>query len=181
MPAAYELKYRDGRVEELWGHRGYYYVLGPETLLCFLPIPAWCSHCANIQLAEHLMKPEELEAELKQLHDPQSEWHRTRPRPPLQKDIAFRESFFRNQLTLWSKRTSQPRCMNCGEPRVSFFVEGKWSPHPHSGEEVLFSCVGMCSTDFAMRFYNPDGVELTLSEDQRKDYLSLVNAGKYLW
>jgi hypothetical protein len=65
-------------------------------------------------------------------------------------------------------------------PGVSFFVESKWTPHPHSGEEVLFSCVAIGSDTFAMRFFDSDGVELNLTETERKHYRPLVEAAKSL-
>src|SRR5690242_9136382 len=76
MPAAYELKFRDGRVELLSGHRGYYYAISAYTLLHFMPIPAWCHHCKRVKLAEDLMKREEIEVALKESENPESAWHR---------------------------------------------------------------------------------------------------------
>jgi len=71
--------------------------------------------------------------------------------------------------------------MSCGKSSVSFFVADKWSPHPGTGEEVLFSLAGIGSTNYAMRFFDPDGAELILSDAQRQHYLSLVGTGEHLW
>ena len=126
------------------------------------------------------MKPSEIEAELKLIDEPNSEWYRRYPRGRAPgEDSRIRERL-RNQLSLWARRKNLPRCLVCGLPGVSFFVEGKWTPHPGSGEEVLFSCVAICSDGFAMRFFDPDGVELTLTETERKHCRSLVDAAKNL-
>jgi hypothetical protein len=180
MPGVFELRYRDGRAEQLWGIRGFYYVLGADLLLCFLPTPAWCHNCAGHCHAEDLEDVETLKSKLKQLDDPQSEWYRTQPRPTADL-VAHSRQHYQNQLRLWEQRTSPPRCVNCGKTEVSFFVENEWSPHPHSAEEVRFVCIGMGSTSFAMKFFNPDGVELTLTPEERKHYLELINAGRCLW
>ena len=66
--------------------------------------------------------------------------------------------------------------MKCGKAEVTFFVSGEWSPHPKTGELIMFSAVGMCSTNFAMRFFNPEGEELTLTEIEQEHYDSLAKS-----
>ncbi len=61
------------------------------------------------------------------------------------------------------------------------FRRGQMVASPGTGEEVLFLWVGMGSTNYAMRFFDPDGAELTLSDAQRQHYLSLVRTGQHLW
>jgi len=70
MPGAYTLEWRDGRKEDLSGHRGYYYVFPDRTILSFLPDPAWCRYCKQIRLCEHLRDQEALRQELRELADP---------------------------------------------------------------------------------------------------------------
>jgi hypothetical protein len=181
MSANYELKYRDGRVEEFCGHRGYYYVLGPDTLLCFFPMPAWCRHCGAVRLCEDLEPADKIRELLKQVENPESDLYRQFKRPPSAEFIENTKASLRNKLRLWELRTSPPRCMSCGKSLVSFFEDGKWSPHPGTGEEVFFSWAGMSSTDFAMRFFDPEGAELALSDAQRMHYFSLIRANKLLW
>jgi hypothetical protein len=77
-------------------------------------------------------------------------------------------------------RRLPPSCLHCGHRQVSFFTEGKWAPHPGTGEEVRFSCTGMCSTDFAMKFYDIDGNLLELSDKEINALRELNRKGKDL-
>jgi hypothetical protein len=81
----------------------------------------------------------------------------------------------KNQLRLATQRKLPPSCLRCGMREVSYFKEGEWAPHPGTGEEVRFSCSGMCSTDFAVKFYNLDGELLPLSDDEKSNYLDAVS------
>jgi hypothetical protein len=180
MPGVYRLTYRDGRKEEHFGHRGYYYVLSGNRLLAFLPDPVWCHTCKAITLGETHESKAEVEEELSQIDDPNSEWYRTRRREPLAEDIAFFRRRLNNLLVLWQERTSAPKCLKCFHSTVSKFVWNKWAAHPGTGEEVLYQCVGMCSTDFAMRFFTVDCEELSLSEEKENAFGEMIRRGENL-
>lgn len=181
MPGVYKLKYRDGRVEELWGHEGYYYVLGPDALLSFQPMPAWCHHCKEISLVEDLeQQPDEIREELRQIADLESPWYRQRKHRIDEHFISVSKEHLTNKLLLWSRRKSRPRCIDCGNSTVSFFEHRKWAPHPGTGEEVFFELAGIASTNVARRFFDPDGVALALTDAEREHYVTLLRENKVL-
>ena len=175
MPGVYRLSYRDGRSEDHFGHRGYFYVLSGEKLLAFYPNPVWCHTCKAITLGETLRSKADIEEELRQIEDPNSEWYRSQRRPPKEKDVSFWKKCLTDLLVLWEERQSPAKCLRCFQPTVSQFVYDKWTPHPETGEEILFECVGMCSTDFAMRFFSPDCIELPLSEEEHERLFERVS------
>ena len=181
MAGIYHLKYRDGRAEVLCNGEGYYYVLGPDTLIHFSPIPAWCHHCKIISLVEDLKQPEDIREELRQIEDPESPWYRNRKYRIDEHFISVNKEHLKNQLTLWNQRTSPPRCVVCGTTAVGFFEHRKWAPHPGTGEEVFFSLdgVGSVSCD-RIRYFNTDGVELALTDAEREHYRTLRRENKAL-
>ncbi len=179
MATVYKLEYRDGRSEDLFAQRGFYYVLGSGALLSFDAIPAWCHECDSIVLAENLMTPELIQADLKDIDDPTSPFHQTKI-PPSSSDVAFWRQHLANQKMLLELRKSPPRCMKCGKSRVSYFPF-HWAPHPATGEEVRCYGQGVGSqrhADPAIRFFSPDGEELVLSEFERANLLALIKNGK---
>lgn len=175
MPGVYQLEWRNGRIETIYGHRGYYYVLdGLDGLeiLTFLPVPAWCHVCAKIPLCEKLESPEAIQADLDQLEDPESEMSRQLRRSSLS-DFPARWKRRRTvELALVTKRTEPAMCLTCGERRVSHFTADAWMAHPGTGEEVRLSSSGMCSTGFAMKFYDPDGHPVDVDADEKKRLLA---------
>ena len=180
MPGFYTLEWRDGRTEDLFGHRGYYYVLPDRRLVSFLPDPAWCRHCGAITLCEHLRQVAEIEQELTTLDDPNSERSLQLGRSP---NPGFPETW--RQVLLLQLRHAQlrelpPSCLTCGQRDVAYFPEGEWAPHPGTGEEVRFSFAGMCSTDFARKFYDVDGKLLDLSESEREALKQSIRQDKGL-
>jgi hypothetical protein len=169
MPGAFTLEWRDGRTEHLFGHRGYYYVLPDRTILSFLPDPAWCRHCKKIRLCEHLRGQESLQQELRDLADPNS-------KRSLELAIGstpeFAETWKRKlevELRLSTLRQMPPSCIYCGHRDVAYFIEGRWAPHPGTGEEVRFYGSGMCSTNFAVRFYDVDCNPLTITDEEKAE------------
>ena len=61
-----------------------------------------------------------------------------------------------------------------GYDPVAYFTEGQWAPHPGTGEEVRFYCSGMCSTDFAVRFYDVDCNALNITEEEKAELWEAV-------
>src|SRR5215813_12739286 len=72
MAAVYELRYRDGRNDQLWSEDNCYYVLGPDHLRRVNTVPAWCRYCNAVEVAEHLRTLEEIELEIQDCDDPNS-------------------------------------------------------------------------------------------------------------
>jgi hypothetical protein len=174
MPGTYILKYRDGRTEEYYSHQGYYYVLGPERLLHFEAEPAWCQHCKRVSLAEGIPEPAEIEADIKKMCDPESEWRRERSaKHPAwyfsELETALKEGL-KFSSELWSGRKARRRCLTCGQPGVVFFVWRKWFPHPLTGEEVMYECVGIFATTLARRFFDREGIEIYPTEEERQKF-----------
>jgi hypothetical protein len=180
MPGYYTLKYRDGRSEEYFGHRGYYYVLSGGRLVSFNPDPVWCHTCKRVTLGEQVRTRAEVEEELRQIEDQNSEWYRAQRRAPRAEDVAAWKKLLNALVLLWDERTSPAKCMTCFQPTVSQFVWGKWQPHPGTGEEIFYECTGMCSTDFAMRFFTPNCEELSLSKAEEEKFFAMIRKGAVL-
>jgi len=167
MPGAYTLEWRDGRKEDLFGHRGYYYVFPDDTILSFLPDPAWCHYCGQIRLCEHLRDQAALQQELGELADPSSK-----------RSMEFAKLSTSGFAEIWKQkldvqlrhamlRKMPPSCIHCGHREVAYFVEGALAPHPGTGEEVRFYGSGMCSTNFAVKFYDVDCNPLNITEQEK--------------
>ena len=178
MPGAYTLEWRDGRKEDLFGHRGYYYVFPDRTVLSFLPDPAWCRHCGQIRLCEHLQKESTIRQELADLSDPNSK---------LSQELArfSRRGFsevWKQKLEVTLRhailRKLPPTCIHCGYRNVAYFIEDRWAPHPGTGEEVRFYSSGMCSTDFARKFYDVDCNPLVITEDQKAELWEVLRQNR---
>lgn len=178
MPGTYTLEWKNGRKEKLFGHRGYYYVFPDRTLLSFPPVPAWCHQCGQIRLCENLEDEWQIRQELADLSDPASARVEEEARAS---SPVFSEAWKRRLVTVLQHvlaRRLPPSCLYCGERQVSYFKEGEWAPHPGTGEEVRFYGSGMCSTDFAMKFYDIDGNLLNLSLEERRALFEAIQAEK---
>ena len=178
MPGVCTLKWRDGREENLFGHRGYYYVLPDQTILSFLPDPAWCRHCDRITLCEHLQTPAAIQKQLSDLADPASKRSLELAR---MSTANFSETWIKKlQVGLQhaTLRKLPPSCLECGYREVAYFIEGQWAPHPKTGEEVLFYFSGMCSTNYAKKFYDTDCNPLDITDEQKAALWDAVRHNK---
>ena len=174
MPGLYTLKWRDGREEELFGHRGYYYVFPDQTILSFLPEPAWCRFCGEIKLCEHLQTPATIQKELSDLADPTSKRSLELSRVST---VGFSQTWIETlkvSLRHAILRKMPPSCLHCGHREVVYFVEGQWAPHPGTGEEVRFYGSGMCSTDYAKKFYDVDCNLLNITDEEKEELWEAV-------
>lgn len=168
MPGVYQLEWRNGQSETIYGHRGYYYVFDDSTVLSFLPVPAWCHSCGKIALCEKLDSPGDIKAELEQLNDPESEMSQQLRRSPV---ASFPEDWKHRRemdLLLATQRTEPASCLTCGGRRVSHFTADVWMTHPETGEEVRLTSPGMCSTGFAMKFYDLEGNLIDIGDKEKK-------------
>ena len=178
MPAVFKLEWKDGRFEEIAGHRGYYYVIDENSLLSFLPEPAWCRDCADIRLCEPNESVETIRSEIEELDDPDSERSKQVAKS-LSKDFPdhWRERRVL-ELQLAEQRELPPSCLTCGGRNVIFIPEDDWISHPTGDGEIRLSVSGMCSTNFAMKFYDTEGNPLELTDRDRDRLLDIVRAGK---
>jgi len=174
MADVYELKYRDGRHEELWSEDNCYYVLGSDHLRRVNTIPAWCYNCKGIEPAEDLRRPQEIELELQACDDPKSAFvQQNFPSSPPDR-LLWWKSRLQKELAYSSQRKSLPRCLTCGRTEVSFFIYRKWAAHPESQEEVFFTAVGIGSTSVYWRFFDSEGVKLEPTEAEMEHFSTLI-------
>jgi len=178
MPGVYILEWRNGRKETIFGGRGYYYVFPNETLLSFPPVPSWCRHCERITLCEHLRAEDEIRHELTDLDIPTSAISQSVAKSPVTGFGGTWRKRLEVELQQAMIRRLLPSCLTCGQREVSYFKEREWSTHPKTGEEVLFHLSGMCSTSFAIKFYDVEGNLLDLSDEKRKILMDMVKARK---
>ena len=166
MPGWYTLLEKNGRKTDYYGSRGHYNVLDEHTFSSFLPVPAWCRTCAEIREVEGISPLSDLESQLKDL-DTSEYWKGKTTLPAVKADLSRRIE--------WRKRRAlPPSCLTCGGRDIFCFPVGEWIPHPSSGELVCLSSSGMCSTAFAVDFFDVDGHRLAVSEEKRQQYWSEV-------
>jgi hypothetical protein len=179
MAGVYELRYRDGRQEELWSEDNCYYVLAPDHLRQVNTIPAWCRSCDAVEVAERLRTPQEIELELRDCDDPNSAFVQKHFASSPPERLLQWKSGGRKELAYSNQRKSPPRCLICSRTDVSFFIYGKWTPHPKSQEEVFFICVGIGSTRVYRRFFDSEGVELVPTEAEMKHFPTLIRENTF--
>ena len=155
-------------------------MFGDGTFLSFLPDPAWCHHCGRITLCEHLRDQATIRQELRDLDDRNSEYSKT-----LLKRVpsGFAERWrlkLEAELRHVYLRTLAPSCMHCSHRKVAYFAKDTWAPHPGTGEDVRFFCSGMCSTDFAKKFYDLECHPLQLTPDERGELWESVRQSRVL-
>lgn len=172
MPGVYQLEWRNGRIEKIFGHRGYYYVFDDSTVLSFLPVPAWCASCGEITLCERFESTEAIKSELNQLENPESQISILLQRSPVPDFLCLWKRRREMELLLFTQRIEPASCLTCGERQVTHFIDDVWMSHPGTGEEVRLTSTGMCSTDFAMRYYDLEGRLLEIDADEKKRLLA---------
>ena len=167
MPGMYEIKYLpEGRVERFFGSRGNYYEFEDGSRLDVHTIPAWCRRCAGMTHGENVETLEEIDRQLADLHDPDSQLYRFTQRSLLPElDHLMPRDQFRLDLIekakkrrLWrERRVSPPRCIHCGSADIVIFRLVEPTPHPAGAGTIEVSAVGMCSTQFNEWFFTPEG------------------------
>jgi hypothetical protein len=164
MPGWFTLLEKNGRKTDYYGSRGHYYVLDEHTFSSFLPIPAWCRTCEEMREVEEISPLSELEKQLDELDV--SEYWKGKTTLPAVKAAKSRR-------VEWRKRRTLPAsCLTCGKRDIFTFPVGEWVAHPSSGELVCLSSTGMCSTAYAMDFFDVEGHRLIISEEQRQLFAS---------
>jgi hypothetical protein len=179
MAGVFELKYRDGRREELWSEDNCYYVLDSNHLRRVNTIPAWCRNCNSVEVAERLRTPQEIETELQDCDDPNSALVQKHFASSPPERLLRWKSGLRKELAHSNQRKSPPRCLTCGLTDVNFFIYGKWAPHPKAQEEVFFICVGIGTTTVYTRFFDSEGVELVPTEAEMKHFRTLLRGNTF--
>ena len=171
MPKAFTMEYEDGRTEDFFGSSGYCYITD-DGMLPFYPIPAWCSQCNCMTLAEDLPNEEELTDQERRLTAAISDQslsnsqyfakHR-RNKPKLeslmheQREIALRRKFL-------DCRKTPGKCLTCGTSFVHFFKLEAYEPHPQTGEIVRFTWNGMCTNFHTRKCFDTEGNTIPQSE-----------------
>src|ERR1051325_6090971 len=127
MAGVYTINYRDGRSEQFWAPRDYYYVNGPDELLRMNTIPAWCRNCDNITISESLQTPNEIELEIKEYEDPNSSSvQRNFAKLPAE-DLEHWLARLKRDLAHSLQRKTPPRCLTCGKPGVQYLPWRTWA------------------------------------------------------
>jgi hypothetical protein len=165
MPALYEIRWlSDGRTEKFAGSRGNYYELGDSEHLDLHSTPVWCHRCAKITDGEVLSTLEEIDQQIRDLHDPNSAVYRMTRHGVLDEVLGKGEEFLQKQLgeigrrRRWREsRKSPPKCIHCGSIEIVELPIGKTMPNPNGDGEIRIDCVGMCSTSFNEWFFTPEG------------------------
>jgi len=175
MPAWYQIHWLpDGPTKEYFGTRGNYYEFSETDRLDLHTALIWCYRCESFSDGEYLSTVEEIDQQMRDLHDPSSmlyciildgvhcdaireqfgeesvaEWRADR----LQEKTAELERRRR-----WREgRMSPPKCIQCGTTRiVPLTFEGP-IPNPCGDGIIQVDVVGHCSTDFNNWYYTPEG------------------------
>ena len=163
MPGIYRLTFLpEGRTQKFAGSRGDYYRLadGSEITLCSGPV--WCAACAKVTHGEQIESIQEIDRRIRDLERLAAEIRREMSRPPLPAPDAPGDRHQQEQIAElklrrdWRRqRRSPPKCLACGSTDITPLDHGK--PVRISGGRVRCDCIGMCSTDFNMCYYSPEG------------------------
>ena len=171
MPACYEIRYADGRVEETFGIRGLHYEFPDgETLDVHTEI-GWCFSCNTFTDIERLEAIEEIDQQIADMHDPDSVLYRMFFDSPAGKDGEFLKSQVaeaQRRRDFLLQRTSPAKCVHCGTENVKQIPHGETVEHPAGCGTFVLESVGMCSTDFMNWYFTPEGERIP--RDTRPSY-----------
>lgn len=137
----------------------------PRSPSC--PSPRGAATASRIRLCEQLRDRAAIEQELRDLEDPTSARSLSLGKGSPPDFPATWRQRVELELHQATRRTLPPSCLHCSQRDVAYFTVGQWAPHPGTGEEVLFRISGMCSTDFAVKFYDLEGTPLNITGEER--------------
>src|SRR5688500_1465055 len=151
MPALYEIRWLpDGPTERFAGSRGNYYEFSEFDRLDLHSVPVWCCRCARITHGEDLSTLEEIDQQIRDLHDPKSQLYRMTRHGASERLLGKGEEFLQEQLAerrrrrRWRQsRKSPPKCICCGSTEISRLPIGKPVPNPGGAGQLEVHCVGM--------------------------------------
>ena len=147
MPAFYEVRYSDGRVEETFGIRGLYYEFANGEKLDVHTEIAWCIKCDTLTDVEHLKSIPEIEQEIGDMHDPSSVFYRMFFDSPAGQNGEFLKSQIvetNRRKTFLQNRKSTPKCVHCGGASIIPTPCGTTIEHPNDNLTFVIECMGMC-------------------------------------
>jgi hypothetical protein len=154
----------DGPTEEFAGSRGNYYEFAEADRLDLLSTPVWCHRCAQITHGEDLSTIEEIDKEIRDLTDPESELCRMTRHGLVEELCGKGDEFLRDRLAetrrrrRWREaRKAPPKCILCGSTEIIVLPIGEAVPSPRGEGQVRVEIVGMCSTSFNEWFFTPEG------------------------
>lgn len=169
MPGFYEVRYPgESPNAEYAGMRGNYYELPDGSHVDLSSRPCWCVTCNTVTDGEWVETLQELEDELKDLHDPNSElfqFHEKSeeigqiPGHPF-KRIGFREKAIErtHERITWRKlRTAPPKCIICGSTAIHFPRNEDGCVEIDGRTVVWILAKGMCSTLFNEWYFTVAG------------------------
>ena len=160
MPAFYEIRYSDGRVEETFGIRGLYYEFPNGESLDVHTEIAWCKKCDTFADVEHLKTIPEIDQEIADLNDPTSDLYRMFFDSPAGAQGQFLQSQLAEAIrrkSFLERRNSPPKCVHCGSVELIHTPCGTEIKHPNQDLTFVMECTGMCSTDFMNWYFTPEG------------------------
>jgi hypothetical protein len=167
MPGFYEITFLpEGKVQRFAGSRGNYYEFEDGSHLDIHTAPVWCHHCGDITHGEQIKALEEIDKELADLDDPNSELYRFTMMSLLPEldAISPRESFRLERIEetrkrrQWNeRRSSPPKCIHCGSTNITLLPMEQPILIPPGPISVVVRFAGMCSTDFNEWFFTPEG------------------------
>jgi hypothetical protein len=171
MATIYELRYADGCKEEgLHSGGNRYYVLSEKDFLNVWESPGWCSNCKRTVPLETVPELDELERDVRELNEPQSEQYRKFLSDGIPAEhLEFRRRMLEQQLQWRKKRNSPSHCLVCGGSEVITFSFDRIS-HPATGKICWLECVGVgCLMYSKYDYYDVDGNQLDLSDEAYLD------------
>ena len=154
MPAVYEIRWLPhGPIEQFFGSRGNYYEFSESDRLDLHSVPVWWHRCARFTEGEYLSTVEEIDKQIRDLHDPTPVWYHMTRHELLPNRLAELQ-----RRRCWrAARQSPPKCIHCSSTEIAMLPEGEPFPHPHGDGTIRVDCVGMCSTSFNEWFFTLEG------------------------
>lgn len=165
MPGMYEIRFLpDGPVAEFAGSRGNYYELDDGSHLDMHTTPIWCLHCGKVTHGERIESLEEIDRQLADLNDSNSDLYRMTARGTLHELTGGGDDYLQKRVDellrrrRWRERRISPaKCILCGSTDIFVFPVNQESPNPAGPGTVEVKIVGMCSTSFNEWFFNSEG------------------------
>ncbi len=161
MPPLYEIRYLPrGNTEEYCGSRGNYYEFDDGSHINVWSRPVWCRRCGHYTDGESIESLDEIDRQLADLEDPQSDLYRFTQKSLSKLGGGFRRYWIEltKQRRRWrEQRVSPPRCLLCGSTDLVLLPERVEVPNPCGEGTVVLSVIGHCSTSFNEWFFTPEG------------------------
>jgi len=161
MPAVYQFRFvPGGETQEFYGSRGDHYELPDGTHIDLRSSPVWCRRCNEFADGEAIEEIEEIDRQIADLRDPQSELFRFYKESSTG-SIGVDGIHFISELVkrrCWDEsRKSPPKCLGCGSPEIVLLPEGQKVTNPTGSGWIEVTVTGLSSTPFMNRYYTTEG------------------------